>query len=845
MFRDLLHWDEPLRREARELMLPGSSRTRILVTSAAMLLIIGVSAGVPRVAAAMGSAWFTYTPLNPIAGQQITFYPSCGPYPPCDFYWIWNDGTPNQSSSSTVMTHTFAAAGDHTVTLQATDFQGNPGIVSRTLTLGAAGSRLVSIGNFNAIACPSPGTASPTAPDVSSPFLTLSNSFDGLNLAQGGATPPDVQVAVGPNYIVEAVNFVIGIYSRPANNQVVLQRSCGLAQFFGSPQASLGDPKILYDIQSALFYATEIVQSAATTWTVRIAISNTNDPTGGWMLYELPYGQNILPDQPLIGISADKFVVSANDFSLQTGNFLGADYWVLNRGQMASGGSYDVDFYTSGANNNLASVYPVQSQTATSSQYMVSAFQNNLRLITLTGLPNVNLAATTAAVPGVRQITTPVVAVQPAPGPPIDTGGRIGPSAQVTTGVFANGIIWLAFSEACNGLSCVRIIQINTVPNAPLQDFDITAAGTHYFYPALSVDSAGDLVVVEGVSSANINPSLEVRAEVNSNPVSTLSPPVALATGLSPTPQCGPNTCRADGSIRYGDYFGTSIDPIDQTLVWVAGEYQPTPNWGTRLGSVRLPDFSLSASPTSFSVTQGSSYAVSLTVGSVQGFSGTVQLSIALPSSSWSVSGFPSSLSVNSGSSSSTSFNIYPGSSPTGTYTVTITGSSSLNPSYTWSHTISMSVTVNAPSCGCGGGGSIAYGSLITMADGSQVPVQNLQVGAKMLGYDTTTGTYTVSIVKSITVVDTTNMLVIHTSDGTPFRVDANPRQTLWVKTAAGTIGWVPVTQIKVGDDLFTQNGWVPVTSIEFAPAGTHVMYDIVASTPYFADGYLDPIVKL
>jgi hypothetical protein len=130
------------------------------------------------------------------------------------------------------------------------------------------------------------------------------------------------------------------------------------------------------------------------------------------------------------------------------------------------------------------------------------------------------------------------------------------------------------------------------------------------------------------------------------------------------------------------------------------------------------------------------------------------------------------------------------------------------------------------------------------MADGSKVPVQNLQVGAKMLGYDTTTGTYTVSIVKSISVVDTSNMLIIQTSDGTPFRVDANPRQTLWAKTASDTIGWVPVTQIKVGDDLFTQHGWVPVTSIEFAPAGTHVMYDIIASTPYFADGYLDPIYK-
>jgi len=143
-----------------------------------------------------------------------------------------------------------------------------------------------------------------------------------------------------------------------------------------------------------------------------------------------------------------------------------------------------------------------------------------------------------------------------------------------------------------------------------------------------------------------------------------------------------------------------------------------------------------------------------------------------------------------------------------------------------------------------GGGGSIAHGSLITMADGSKVPVQNLKVGDQMLGYDPITGKYTISIVKSITIVDCTNMLIIHTRAGTPFRVDANPHQTLWAKSLDGTIGWTPVTKIRPGYELFTPNGWVTVTSIGFAPSGRHVMYDIIATAPYFADGYLDPIYK-
>jgi len=131
------------------------------------------------------------------------------------------------------------------------------------------------------------------------------------------------------------------------------------------------------------------------------------------------------------------------------------------------------------------------------------------------------------------------------------------------------------------------------------------------------------------------------------------------------------------------------------------------------------------------------------------------------------------------------------------------------------------------------------------MPDGSLMAVQTLHVGDKMLGYDPTTGNFTVATVTSIKAVMTYNMLIIRTASGTPFRVDANPRQTLWVKAPDGTMAWTSVTQIKPGDELFTPNGWVKVTSIEFAPAGTHVMYDILASAPYFVDGYLDPIHKM
>src|SRR5207302_6083110 len=104
----------------------------------------------------------------------------------------------------------------------------------------------------------------------------------------------------------------------------------------------------------------------------------------------------------------------------------------------------------------------------------------------------------------------------------------------------------------------------------------------------------------------------------------------------------------------------------------------------------------------------------------------------------------------------------------------------------------------------------------------------------------------TITTITRLVTVNTDNMLVIHTENSVPLRVDNDTAQKLWVKTAGGTVGWLSVTQLRPGDYLFLplSQQWTLVGSIEKATGGNHIMYDIYTTSPgdYIADGYLDPI---
>ena len=176
----------------------------------------------------------------------------------------------------------------------------------------------------------------PKAPPV------VSSNFEGLddndNVAVTGATltPPDPQIAVGPDHVVEFVNIVGRITDKSGVPAVA---DFSLASFFLVPGANSDfDPKIIYDDIHDRFFAAYVSIDTFGDGFLHLAISETSDPTGAWNVYFAGYGADF-PDYPGIGVTNDKFTISYNLFPTSAGSFIGEQTLVLEKADVMAGGA--------------------------------------------------------------------------------------------------------------------------------------------------------------------------------------------------------------------------------------------------------------------------------------------------------------------------------------------------------------------------------------------------------------------------------------------------------------------------------------------------------------------------
>jgi hypothetical protein len=249
----------------------------------------------------------------------------------------------------------------------------------------------------------------------------------------------------------------------------------------------------------------------------------------------------------------------------------------------------------------------------------------------------------------------------------------------------------LAWYDMTNG-------EIGDICNA--QQGSYTANGTTYTIQLEFSNSASNCVLPPAASAANFSLSASpssVSVTQGSSASSTITVTdsggftgsVTLsASGLPSgvTASFGTNPTTSTSSVTFTASSTATTGTSTVTITGTSGSLSHTTTISLTVSATATPNFSLSASPSSLTVKQGTSGSSTITVTDSGGFTGSVTLSnSALPS------GVTASFGTNPTTSTSVLTFTASSTATTGTSTITITGTSG-----SLSHTTTISLTISS-----------------------------------------------------------------------------------------------------------------------------------------------------
>jgi hypothetical protein len=437
-------------------------------------------------------------------------------------------------------------------------------------------------------------------------------------------TPPNPDIAVGPQWVVETTNESIYIRQRtgaaypeppgavcpppvPASAQLVTDSLGGCDQmdlndFVYAPGWELSDPHILYDPGAGQFYLSFFItttpapgqsclpgyEPAGETCSIVFVLHTTGgDPTGQWEgYYFYSYYADAITDQPMIGFSGDKVGVSWDEFNVATLHWDGDEFFVMSK-SLFLGNTTDpiidpLSTQLGAPTTSFFSLYPVSDISEGSTLYFVSNDGSgdlpgsgpgpSLFVLGVTG-NTPGTVGQTYHYPGITESELPPAAPQSGSTYTIDTDDD-----RINAGILSNGALWTGFDEGCTEASvtvaCIRYIEasVSTSGSPPttvvsiLHNLDVGISGAYVYYPSFGIDPAGDLLSTFTTSSSSTYPSLDAVGLVAG--AAQLSAPVTVESGTGPY--------FVNGLGRYYTNTGacSSVnDPVTHTTACRFGDY--------------------------------------------------------------------------------------------------------------------------------------------------------------------------------------------------------------------------------------------------------------------------------
>ena len=420
--------------------------------------------------------------------------------------------------------------------------------------------------------------ASLPASQATGPLLTQVTSFPMINFdtqvaALGllqAAEPPDTMMAAGPTSLLETVNSNASLWTKTGTRIALADLNKALPMPAGF---TFSDPRVLFDTASGRFFFSGLGFGLTYNSVVFLGVSKTSDPAGGFFVYKVAQTSNgMLHDQPKIGVSDDKVVISWNEFCCGFfGIFRGAETFVFEKATLLTGAVTPVYFV--GPNLDQSSPVPAQSLSSTTTEYVTFNHGTFTGVLSITGTPALNNVVITETDLPMPATSTPPPALQP--GGTIETNDD-----RFLSSIWQNGVLWTTGNTGCTPSgslvvrSCARLVQVSTNPGPPtlIQAFDVGRNGVDVCFPAVTMDSAGDLFVALTASGSTVFASAGVVEVAAGAPPGTITAAVLFQHGA-----------KTYGGTRWGDYSAVSVDPATG-VIWAAAEYSAAGsarNWGT------------------------------------------------------------------------------------------------------------------------------------------------------------------------------------------------------------------------------------------------------------------------
>jgi hypothetical protein len=429
-----------------------------------------------------------------------------------------------------------------------------------------------------------------TRPNVGA---TQGINFDGIGAS--GFAPSDVNLAIGPNHIVQTVNVRLAVYNKSGT---LLSGPTNLTSFFGpvggACSAGASDPIVNYDRLADRWVISDV--GIGSTFSECVAVSKTNDPTGAYTLYNFSFGRN-LNDYPKLGVwpttTNGAYLATYNIF-INGQSFGGSDICGFDRAKMLAGNANAAQLCVMTPNTEGGYLpadldgptAPVDGQPGP-----FITWQNNnpgqLFVRTLT----MNFTAGTATLSAAKTINVANTTLA------CGNGGTCVPQTGTTQKLDTLGDRMMYRMAYRRFADHDRVVVNHSVDNGgpvairwyeildPLGAATLNQQGTfapdstYRWMASAAMDKSNDIAIGYSASSATIHPAIRFTGRVPSDPAGTLETEASIIEGPG---------SQTTGLSRWGDYTALQVDPSDDCTFWYTDQYQKvngTFNWASRIGS--------------------------------------------------------------------------------------------------------------------------------------------------------------------------------------------------------------------------------------------------------------------